>query len=138
MTVRLRPHHLLCLLTYVGEGYSSAFVDTLDHVGRKLLSGEDLLLVEGPDDICAPVLGTEHDHCTGPSVTERDHKAAQAVSALLGEDLAVGTRLRLDAGTLGRLRKAFASGAIRAGCAGCEWAELCSLVAARGYTGTRL
>src|SRR4051794_14584578 len=67
MTVRLRPHHLLCLLTYVGEGYSPDFVDNLDYVSRKLLQGEDVLLVDGPDDICAPVLGTEHDHCTGPS-----------------------------------------------------------------------
>ena len=138
MTVRLRPHHLLCLLTYVGEGYTPEFVDNLDHVARKLLWGEDVLLVEGPDDICAPVLGTEHGHCTGPSVTERDHKAAQAVAAVLGVDVAAGARLRLDAATLGRLREGFASGTIRAGCAGCEWAELCSAISARGYTGTRL
>src|SRR3954471_8839415 len=107
MTVRLRPHHLLCLLTYVGEGYSSAFVDNLCHVSRKLLQGEDVILGEGPDDICDPVLGTEHDHCTGPRVMERDHKAAQAAAAVLREDLAAGTRLRLDAGTLGRLREGF-------------------------------
>src|SRR3954453_22802050 len=75
MTVRLRPHHLLYLLTYVGEGYTPAFVHNLDHVSRKLMLGEDVLLVEGPDDICAPVLGTDQDHCTGPSVMERDHKA---------------------------------------------------------------
>ena len=26
MTIRLRAHHLLCLLTYAGKGYSPAFI----------------------------------------------------------------------------------------------------------------
>ena len=39
MTVRLRAHHLLCLLTYVGKGYSPAFTANYDKVVRRLGEG---------------------------------------------------------------------------------------------------
>ena len=32
MTIKLRAHHLLCLLTYVGKGYSPAFTANYDRV----------------------------------------------------------------------------------------------------------
>ncbi len=56
MTVRLRGHHLLCMLTFVGKGYSPAFVENYDRIAGRLSEGEDILLVDGPDDICAPLL----------------------------------------------------------------------------------
>ena len=50
MTVRLRPHHLLCLLTYVGKGYSPAFTANYDAIAMRIEQGEELLIVSGPDD----------------------------------------------------------------------------------------
>ena len=51
-------------------------------------------------------------------------------------------RLRLSPSAmsraLARLRAAFASGQIRGACDGCEWTELCSRIAADGFTGVRL
>ncbi len=38
--VRLRAHHLLCLLTYVGKGYSEAFVRRADALAARLSAGE--------------------------------------------------------------------------------------------------
>ena len=137
MTVRLRAHHLLCLLTYVGEGYSTDFLANLDQVTIRLSAGEEILLGDGPDDICAPLLGADQDHCRRITKS-RDREAITALSELLGQDLTAGTRLNLDPSMLERLRQAFASGAIRAACAGCEWADLCTSVAARAYERARL
>jgi hypothetical protein len=137
MTLRLRAHHLLCLLTYVGEGYSADFIANLDQVTRRLRAGEDIRLVDGPDDICAP-LGSKQDHCAGPSAAERDRMAADAIAELLGQDIPAGTKLSLSESELARLRTAFVSGLIRQACSGCEWADLCSSIAARGYESARL
>lgn len=138
MTVRLRPHHLLCLLTYAGKGYSPAFVANYDAVAARLSAGEEIEIVSGPDDICAPLLDETEAHCFNASVTERDRLAARDVAALLGEAVDEGAALTLDAVRLERMRDAFATHAIRAACPGCEWHDLCSGIAGGGYDGTRV
>jgi uncharacterized protein len=82
MAVRLRAHHLLCLLAYTGKGYSADFLANLDEITARLQAGEDSLLVDGPDDICAPLLGSAQSHCTGLSVVERDREATCSVAVL--------------------------------------------------------
>jgi uncharacterized protein len=138
VTVRLRGHHLLCLLTYVGKGYTPAFVANLDRVAERLGTGEAAMVVEGPDEICGPMLSTEDRHCLGVRVRERDASALASVSGLLGRTVAPGTVLALDPGTVGRLREGFASGVIRPACAGCEWSQTCTGIAAAGYPDVRL
>ncbi|MGT2467926.1 DUF1284 domain-containing protein [Mesorhizobium atlanticum] len=138
MTVRLRAHHLLCLLTYVGKGYSPAFVANYDVVVERLAGGVDILIVSGPDDVCAPLLNEGEPHCLGESAARRDEAAAQDVADLLGRPLVAGARLELDPSTLARMREAFSSGFTRKACPGCEWFELCGAVAADGFRETRL
>ncbi|RUZ88238.1 DUF1284 domain-containing protein, partial [Mesorhizobium sp. M7A.F.Ca.US.006.01.2.1] len=67
MTIKLRAHHLLCPLTYVGKGYSPAFTANYDRVAERLSRGEDILLVSGPDDVCAPLLDEPEPHCLNES-----------------------------------------------------------------------
>ena len=138
MAVALRPHHLLCMLTYVGKGYSDAFCANYDGIIARLASGEAIRLVEGPDDICAPVLESAGSHCRNESVTERDAAALAAAVGLLGMPLASGSEFRLDADRLASFRAAFRSGSSRAACGGCEWTALCDSVAAAGFPGARL
>lgn len=138
MTVRLRPHHLLCLLTYAGKGYSPTFVANYDAIADRLRGGEALEVVAGPDDICAPLLDDPEAHCRRDSVAERDRLAAGDVGALLGLTVRTGLRLELDAKRLEAMRKAFSAGLTRAACAGCEWHELCTAIASGEYCGTRL
>lgn len=138
MTVRLRSHHLLCLLTYVGKGYSAAFTANYDEIAERLGRGEDILIVTGPDDICAPLLGEPEPHCLRESTAERDRLAARDVGDLLARRIQAGTRLKLDAAILAALRKAFSGGRTRLACQGCEWAGLCTTVATSGYRDTRL
>ncbi len=138
MTVTLRPHHLLCLLTYVGKGYSPAFVENYDRIIARLGAGEEIAMTEGPDDICAPIACDLAEHCHGASVISRDACAARDVGRVLGMTIASGTRLTLTADRRATLRAAFASGDIRSACTGCNWSELCSKVAASGFQGVKL
>lgn len=138
MTVRLRAHHLLCMLTYVGKGYSEAFVANYDRIIARLGDGEDILLVAGPDDVCKPLLGTRLEHCHRVSVIQRDAQAAEALGMLLGQSVRPGSAFRLDAGLIDRMRQAFAAGLTRAACKRCEWHELCTDVAGRDYPDVRL
>lgn len=138
MTVSLRPHHLLCLLTYVGKGYSRAFTENYDAIAVRLTQGEGVVLVAGPDDICQPLLGEGEPHCHRDSVVERDRLATRDLEALLGLPLAVGTELSLSPQLLGRMRGAFARGETREACLGCEWHSLCTSIAGAGFAGVKV
>ena len=138
MTVRLRPHHLNCLLTYIGEGYSPAFTANYDVIAGRIGAGEEVLVVDGPDDICAPLLGEREPHCLGESVVERDRLAAVDLGYLLARPIGMGVNLHLDAPMMTALREAFSLGRTRAACQGCEWQSLCTSIAARGYEGARI
>ncbi len=138
MTVRLRAHHLLCMLTYVGKGYSEAFCHNYDAIAQRLAAGEDVVMVDGPDDICGPVVDAPDTHCHDASVVLRDTAAANAVASLIGQPLSAGARFTLDASLLAQMRGAFAAGTTRQGCGGCEWSPLCDGVAAAAFAGTRL
>jgi len=133
MTVRLRPHHLNCLLTYVGKGYSAAFVANYNRIARRLSRGERIEMVDGPDDICGPLLDEADPHCHHDSVTARDERAARELQTLLGQPVTAGTVLTLSAERLKGMRAAFASGHTRAACGRCEWQQLCTRVAAGGF-----
>lgn len=138
MTVRLRGHHLLCLLTFVGKGYTPTFTANYRRIVARLNEGEAVELVGGPDDICTPMLADVDHHCLNASVTERDAQALADVVALIGRPLAVGMQLVLDADLLAALRSAFAEGTTREACTGCQWHALCTDIAASGYAGVRL
>lgn len=138
MTIRLRPHHLLCLLTYAGKGYSPAFTANYDVIAGRISRGEDILIVDGPDDICAPLLGDAEPHCRRGSVAERDRLAARDLGPLLPGPIRAGVRIRLEKETVKAMRGAFAEGRARSACPGCEWNSLCSSIAANDYHGTIL
>ena len=137
MTLRLRPHHLLCVLTYRGEGYSPAFIENFDAIARRIGQGEAVEIVFGPDDICAPLLNGDDHHCTGESVSRRDALAAEELNNRLELDIAALKTVDLAA-HLYRLREAFAEGEIRSACLGCDWQALCTGVASTDFRDTRL
>lgn len=138
MTIRLRPHHLLCLLTYAGKGYSPAFTANYDAIAGRICQGEGVVIVEGPDDICAPLLDDREPHCWRDSVTERDRLAAHDLSRLLVMPIQDGLGIHLDRHLLERMREAFSAGETRSACEGCEWHDLCSTIAAESYCGTAI
>lgn len=139
MSVPLRGHHLFCVLTYVGEGYSPAFVANLDETVARLSDGEEAEIVSGPDRVCAALLAEDAcAHCLSPRVALRDERALAAASRILGRALQPGDRLTLDAATVERLRAAFLGRSRLKACAGCEWTDLCRTVARSGFEGAKL
>jgi len=107
-------------------------------VVERLAGGEEVLIVSGPDDICAPLLDEPEPHCLGESAAGRDELAARDVGEPLRRPIVAGARFSLDTARLAALRQAFSTGRTREACQGCEWSDLCSSVAADGYAGTRL
>lgn len=138
MTVSIRPHHLLCMLTFLGKGYTPGFVANYSNIIARLTAGEDIRLVLGPDDICQPMLSEKDCHCHNDSVRRRDDQAAAAIGAVLATELSDGSALMLDTDSVARLRKAFAAGEIRAACSGCEWQDLCTRIAGNRFRGCHL
>ncbi len=134
--IRLRPHHLLCMLTFAGEGYTPAFVANLDAIVRRIAGGEPVDLVDGSDDICAPLAASGDEHCAGASIARRDRAALLALAA---EGFALAPRpLTFDRALFERLRAAFAAGTIRGACRGCEWNDLCTSIAGTGFAASVL
>ncbi|GHG92849.1 DUF1284 domain-containing protein [Pseudodonghicola xiamenensis] len=115
MTVRRRPHHLLCILTYVGKGYSPAFTVNMSAVAGRLAAGDEAEIVAGPDDICVLILGGSESHCRGDSVTGRDRAAADDLGGLLGLSIRSGVRLTLDASRIRRAPPRFRPGSHQVG-----------------------
>jgi hypothetical protein len=139
VSVPLRGHHLFCVLTYVGEGYSPAFVANLDETVAELASGRAAEIVSGPDRICGALLAEDAcAHCLSPRVALRDERALAAASRILGRPLQPGDRVLLDRATVARLRDAFLGRSRLKACAGCEWTELCRSVARSGFEGAKL
>ncbi|MEN3793564.1 DUF1284 domain-containing protein [Fulvimarina sp. MAC3] len=132
MTVRLRGHHLLCILTYVGKGYSERFVQNYNQIAKRLNLGEAVEIIEGPDDICAPLLGDGDAHCFRESVAERDRVALRNLSEVVARDLRIGRTIAIDAEWLATARSLFQAGSVRKACLGCEWHDLCSEVSSCG------
>jgi len=123
------------MLTFVGEGYTPAFTNNYRRIAERLTAGEEIKLVSGPDDICAPLLDEKEPHCFKDSVIARDAAALEDVATLLDDKIELGSVLVPDARLLARLRRNFASGDIRHACRGCEWGELCSRIAASNFKG---
>lgn len=126
------------MLTYLGKGYTEDFVRNYTVIIERLNAGEDIRLVEGPDDICLPMLKEESCHCHNDSVRERDRLAAQAIGSVLGGTLEPGSRLKLDGRTTELLRDAFSAGSLRAACAACDWQTMCTRIARNKYGGCLL
>lgn len=137
--IRLRPHHLLCMLTYSGEGYSPEFSANFDRIASSIAAGNQTVeIVFGPDDVCAPILGDADCHCRNASVDERDRLAAEALGELLHQPLNGGAKFKITGDKLDRMREAFAKGTIRKACQGCQWSRFCDGIASGGFAGTRL
>lgn len=71
-TLRLRPHHVLCLQTFRGSGYSREFVSGMKKILAVLKEDAEttLRIVRGCDDICLFCQNRKGDSCISlrPSV----------------------------------------------------------------------
>lgn len=139
MTVELRSHHFLCMLTFVGKGYSPGFTAAYERIVERINAGEDLRIVFGPDAICQALISEEKDpHCFRARINTRDSRAAADVARVLGREVTAGTSFELSPDDVRTLRKAFAQDAIRSACKTCQWSAICTDVARTEYAGAKL
>lgn len=139
MIIRLRGHHLLCTLTYIGEGYSPAFVKNFNKIAGLLSQNAIIELIEGPDDICKPNLGKPECHCHKASISHRDNLAMKDVGKLLNLPLKIGSRFTLTQARLAQMRQAYTKNAIRRICVNCSWKSLCDEISENGvYANVKL
>ncbi len=117
--VRLRGHHLLCLLGYRGMGYSKAFIRRMDRVHERLRqdTGAMVRLCEGPDELCRACPPSERSHCVSARVAQRDARVLARIDVPVGACLAWGDLSR-------RLAERVVPGDIARWCAGCPWEPL--------------
>jgi hypothetical protein len=87
MTVRLRGHHLLCLLGYRGMGYSPEYVANMTAVHERLRREPQtpVALVDGPDDLCACFPRDRESHCERAGVGSRDETVLARLGLRTGE-----------------------------------------------------
>src|SRR3990172_4704328 len=70
--ISLRAHHLLCICTFSGTGYSAEFTSNMRTiVDACRRPGQRVALVEGSDDVCAPC-----PHHAGSICNSDDERAA--------------------------------------------------------------
>ncbi len=138
--VRLRGHHLLCMLTWAGTGYSPAFTAKFDDSINALKQGVPVEVVLGPDDMCQTLDPdtTPDYHCDLPRNFDRDAMSLAAISEHLGLELKIGSRFTVDEALLTRMRLHYKSGDIRPACTTCQWRDFCTDIAADDFACTRL
>jgi hypothetical protein len=142
--IKLRGHHLLCLLTYIGKGYTDEFVANFDAIIARMNAGASLHIVTGKDDICAALHVKDRafcasgEHCLLDMAHQRDGKALAAVGEILKINLRVGSVVTLVKEQYHTLRRSFAEGGIREACIGCEWHGLCTNIAQDKFKNARL
>ncbi|WP_424766520.1 DUF1284 domain-containing protein [Paenibacillus sp. sgz302251] len=81
MAIRLRGHHLLCLLGYRGMGYSEEFCVNMTDIYETLrtMPETEIEIITGPDDVCRAYPPDKANHCEG-TVYELDEKILTKLS----------------------------------------------------------
>ncbi|UJF20302.1 DUF1284 domain-containing protein (plasmid) [Vibrio sp. SS-MA-C1-2] len=123
--IKIRPHHLLCCLTFSGQGYTQAFIVNYYDIIQRIKRGELLMITAEPDDICQPVCHDPHHHCYEGRISQRDQAVIDDFNQNSPLTLRIGTLINSDDIFNDNSRDLFASGKIRGGCIACQWKDLC-------------
>lgn len=130
-SIRLRPHHLLCLQTFVGHGYSPEFTAHMTIVQKQLTTDPltPITLVNGPDDLCGHCPNCVDGSCTSPKPALFDHLVGQKLNTT--EDTENAAPKHTDASdsplTLHGIPSILhmSEQLLAECCPDCEWKELC-------------
>lgn len=120
--MKLRGHHLLCLLGFRGLGYSPEFVENMSGIAQRLRSSPQtrIEIVRQPDDICTPCpfLGKKGCRDKGPNSEKRKIERDKDVMGRLNVE--TGDKLSwLEIRK--RIRPSISPGDLDEICRDCEW-----------------
>ncbi|RLI09872.1 DUF1284 domain-containing protein [Candidatus Bathyarchaeota archaeon] len=114
--MELRGHHLICL-NFLTEAFGPEFTELLMDVRERALAGEEIKIIEGPDELCRACPLFKAGRCEyEEDVAEMDEDALE----MLG--LKVGDVVRME-----QVRAVLRQRAeeLREFCEGCEFLEAC-------------
>lgn len=114
--IRLRGHHLLCLLGYRGKGYSDGFCANMTEIYEtlRLRPETEIEVIDGPDDICRAFPTDQISHCRNESVYRKDR------DILAQAGFEIGNRASWSF-VLSRVAERVQPEDIRSLCADCRW-----------------
>lgn len=124
--IKLRAHHFLCMLNFEGKGYSESFVKNFANIINRIQNGEAITIVEGPDDVCAPLRHTEHWHCDNTTVFNRDKMARMKLNEYFENSNQPEDEVCISKIFWIELKRSFSEEHnFSAACVGCEWVDIC-------------
>lgn len=134
--LRLRPHHLLCLQSFVGHGYSEEFVRQMTSVKKKLTISPDtpIKIESGADMLCLHCPNCREGHCISdkPDIFDQfvlnklASAATQTDSSSASGHISLPITPRIIFGIPTALT--LSHSLIAECCHGCEWKSLCDKV----------
>jgi len=89
-SMKLRAHHLICLLGFIGLGYSKDYVDNMTKIVDQLSPSTLIEVSSKPDAICAPCPFLGEKGC--------QERGSESEEVVRNRDLAVMKRLNIVAG----------------------------------------
>lgn len=86
MKIKLRGHHLLCILGFQGYGYSEEFVQNMKKINELRKSKETIItLTNEPDDICSACPNLKNNLCYNEKqneiITKMDDEVLSKIDA---------------------------------------------------------
>ena len=140
--LHLRPHHLLCLQTFTGHGYSEEFVRHMTTVQERLFADPltPIELVHGVDELCAHCPNNRDGHCTSenPALFDAHVLSRLRVSGAVPEDLTGSSSAPRAFSAVSQIRSdgspvlqgipdslSVSASVLEECCPGCEWKPLC-------------
>lgn len=119
--IKLRGHHLLCILNFEGKGYSEEFIKNMYEV-KKALEEKEFILTEDADNICDKCPYLEKNICKNEKregeIKERDRKVIEYLGLKLGERYFYPLLVKE---ILEKINMAI----FESFCSDCSWFELC-------------
>lgn len=117
----IRPHHLLCLCFFEGNGYSPAFVENMTGILKRLEQDAWIKLVPGEDIVCAACPHNSHGVCLSQDKVSRYDKAVLTALHKMAGDEADWKELQNIV-----FHNLIQSKRFLTICKNCEWIDICT------------
>lgn len=117
--IKLRPHHILCIAHYEGNGYSEEFNLKMKEIIKRLETGEEFKLVFDGDDLCSSCPNLTNSICkTEDKVRRYDNMTAELLN--ISEDQNLTKDIFASAKS-----KIYEANKFDLICSDCEWSYIC-------------